>query len=234
MTEKAKQGKVTQSSIHPLNFFLVWLIANIATTYLAAGILQWLYRFNFIQTFMSAESWHILLASSLLLSGGVAFIQKLVLRLAFRRSFNGWVLASLVGAVLSVLPLIMAPSMNTGFNYFTEILRAILVSLPLVWVLRRSVQRPWLLIISNILGMVFSGLFFANNYPSDFISLSAVGIRAAFVAVTMLWFFRTMYQPLRSASTSQNENHERLEDKLAEDSLLSEQEIRFQDSSGAL
>jgi hypothetical protein len=247
MTEKLKLDKVSLPSISRLNFFLLWLSITIATTYFAAGIAHWLMSFSFIEQFFSGEIWQLALASSLLVGGSVAIVQKRVLRVAFGFSFDGWIWASVFGIILGNLPLSLLYLFNfqnfflyqiEPYSSLIHLLVAILVVLPQAWILRRYVQMPWLFVLSNVFGTFFSGLmmssFIANGNFSDFASLSVVALRSALPALTMLWFFRAMYQPKKVTAKSQSEDHKRLEDGLSENSLGNEQGLRLKEANETL
>lgn len=214
MSEKAKKGKIVASRLKPAWFFLLWIFSAVATTYLGAGVFQWLMNFPALRNSVLAESWSIILVSSLIVGSIVALVKKLLLRLAFRHEFRGWIRASLLGIVLSIIPILIGFSYETRTaQLVTGALVAFLSALPLAWLLRRYVQASWLYVLAAVLGHSLTDLLFIYTlYRSDLVSLSFVGIREIFFALTMLWFFRTMYKTETLENQSQDRDHRRLED----------------------
>jgi magnesium-transporting ATPase (P-type) len=236
MSEKAKNEPQKNTFLNRISFLFLWIVSSVGIGLATNSFLNWLIYF-IPQTFgvsiseLTSPAWRLGLVFTLVHSLILSSVQAVLLGRGFGRRVKGWVWASLVGGVLSSLPLILISQLNLQGIYENNVnlfyvLATLLYTLPQVWVLRRYVQKAWLLpliaIPTNLLAITLTMYGFTNRLNLEPI---ASLITATVMALLMLWFFRDT--PIQEkAKLAEAESHERLEDGMESEDGLEDIEMR--------
>jgi hypothetical protein len=236
MSEKAKNEPQKNTFLNRISFLFLWIVSSVGIGLATNSFLNWLIYF-IPQTFgvsiaeLTSPAWRLTLVFTLVHSLILSSVQAVLLSRGFGRRVKGWVWASLLGSVLSSLPMILMYQFNLQGIYENNnnvfyVLATLLYTLPQVWVLRNYVQKAWLYpliaVPTNFLTMNLMLYGFANRLNLEPI---ASVITASVMALLMLWFFRDTPSQ-EKAKVAEAESHERLEDGLESEDRLADSEMR--------